>query len=104
MAWETRNGGGRYYTRSRRVDGRVVREYIGVGPLAELMAAEDAERRAERMRQRQAWNAERSELEAIESSVDRLSDALSDLTSLVLVNAGYYRHHRGGWRKRRERE
>ena len=103
MAWETRNGVGHYYTRSKRGDGRVVREYIGTGPLAELIAAQDAERRAERERKRQSWNAERGELEALESAVDRFTDTLSQLTSLLLVNAGYYRHHRGRWRKCRDR-
>jgi hypothetical protein len=30
MGWDR----GRYYTRSRKVNGRVVREYVGTGPVA----------------------------------------------------------------------
>ena len=39
MGLETRKGGGAYYYRKRRIDGRVVSEYVGsgdfAGPLAE---------------------------------------------------------------------
>jgi len=105
MAWESRNGAGHYYTRSKRVNGRVMREYVGTGLIGELAALEDAERRAEReARRRRLWNAEKSKLEALESTVDRFTHSVSELTSLLLVSAGYYRHHRGGWRKHRERK
>ena len=46
--WERRERGGLYYTRSRKVDGRVVREYVGGGILGELAAQMDAERRRRR--------------------------------------------------------
>ena len=39
MGWDK---GGRYYTRSRRVYGRVVREYIGGGRAGEGVAQRDA--------------------------------------------------------------
>jgi hypothetical protein len=37
--WERRERGSLYYTRSRRKDGRVVREYFGGGVLDEITAS-----------------------------------------------------------------
>jgi len=96
MAWETRNGGGRYYTRSKRVGGRVVREYIGTGPTAELAAEADAARRAQREQERRAWNRTKEEIEASEDALEQLREAVCGL----LADAGFYRHHRGEWRRR----
>jgi len=96
MAWETRNGGGRYYTRSKRVGGRVVREYVGTGPAAELAAEADAARRAQREQERRAWNRAKKEIEASEDALERLREAVRGL----LVDGGFYRHNRGEWRRR----
>ena len=101
MAWETRNGRGSYYTRSRRVGGRVVREYIGMGPLAEMIAAEDAERHSVRQASRAARESCKAELERAAGLVDRSWRRASSLVEAVLVSNGYHRHHRGEWRKRR---
>ena len=48
MAWER----GRYYTRSRKVNGKVLREYIGRGIAGQLAARLDALVREERERER----------------------------------------------------
>ena len=81
-----------------------MREYVGTGLIGELAAAEDAERRAERTERRDAWNAEKQELEHIDGLLGRFTEDVSYLTRMVLVDAGYYRHHRGEWRKRRVRK
>jgi hypothetical protein len=54
MGW-----GGPYYYRSRRVAGRVVNEYVGVGYVAQVAAETDAAARAERARVNQMMRAER---------------------------------------------
>ena len=101
MAWETRQRGGRYYTRSRKIGGRVVRQYIGTGPTAELIAARDAKARVERTAESAALRAEQDRLAPAEALLAEL-DALTELLAHgALVAAGYRRHHRGAWRKRR---
>jgi hypothetical protein len=102
MAWEGRaHSGNRYYTRSHKVHGRVVREYVGSGLIGELAARDDEARRrqdaeaAARVRQEQAaWKAAAAEQE----TVRRLTDGL---VAAALVAVGYHRHDRGAWRKRR---
>ena len=105
MAWEAR-GSRRYYTRSKRVNGRVVREYVGAAgaPAAELAAAADGLRRLGReaaARERHAEQARHREAEAPLVRLCALSDAL---TRAALLAAGFHQHHRGQWRRRREPE
>ena len=102
MGWETRKRGGRYYTRSRKVNGRVVREYVGGGVIGELAEQIDAEERGEREARRAASHEERrrfDELDEISGSVCR---ATGTILRAVLESAGYRQHKRGEWRKRRE--
>ena len=102
MSWEQRARGGRYYTRSKREGGRVVREYVGTGPVAELAAAQDAELRDAHRQQLKERRAEREHFQAAE---DRLVEfcALADaLARGALLLAGYHQHDRGQWRRKRE--
>ncbi len=101
MAWETRQRGGSYYTRSVRQGGQVRREYIGTGETAALIAACDERDRQARTMARASERAERERIGRADTALADL-DALTDaLARLALVAAGYHRHHRGEWRKRR---
>jgi len=65
MGWEQRERGGLYYTKSRKVNGRVIREYVGTGPLAELTAEIYTLERWHREEKVEALRAERRRLEAL---------------------------------------
>jgi hypothetical protein len=100
MAWEERERGGPYYTRSRREGGRVVREYVG-GGLAGRLASEsdriERERREERaLEEKRA----REKLEALAAPVLELEEAAAVLVRAHLIAAGCHRH-KGEWRRAR---
>ncbi|MDA2924329.1 hypothetical protein MYX65_06675 [Acidobacteria bacterium AH-259-L09] len=101
MAWETRQRGGRYYTQSRKVGGRVIREYVGAGPVGELAAAADARARAQRQAQEAAWRAEFQRIESASVPLEEFCGAVESLARVSLLLAGYHRHHRGEWRRKR---
>src|SRR5262245_34822049 len=101
MGWETRNGRGRYYTRSRRVDGRVVREYVGSSKAAGLIAQLDAHDRAQRKTELRAQRSRETSAEALNAKVAAFCELTELCVRAALVVAGYRRHHRGEWRKRR---
>lgn len=49
MGWENREGQGNYYCRSRKVRGRVSREYVGNGIIGQIAAAYDAQKRGQQV-------------------------------------------------------
>jgi hypothetical protein len=97
MGWDK----GRYYTRSRKVNGRVVREYVGAGEIAVLVAQVDALERERRETERAARRAEKARLEALDAPLNQLNDLADLLARAALVVAGFRQHKRGEWRKRR---
>jgi hypothetical protein len=100
VAWEKRERGERYYTRSRREGGRVVREYVGSGPLAELAAEEDQIRRELEEERREREREELGRLEGLAAPVLELSEAAEILAHAHLVAAGY-RKRKGEYRRAR---
>jgi hypothetical protein len=102
MAWDTRRGH-RYYYRSVRRGGRVVKEYLGTGRVAELSARLDDLTRERRAIERQDRAAERARCEVLEAQTLELIQLTDALVAATLTVAGYHRHDRGAWRRRRDR-
>jgi hypothetical protein len=102
MGWEARGCGGRlYYFRYRKVNGRVTRQYIGTGPVAELAAAADALRRADRRAVAEALRAEQARWAEAAALLKELSCAADLLARAAFLTAGYRQHSRSSWRMRR---
>ena len=100
MGWVNR-GEKRYFYRSVSVGGRSRKQYFGAGPAAELAAAADQQRQHLRV-------GERSGLRATEQAVDHACSLLHEagqwtevLVQAALLLAGFHRHDRGNWRRRR---
>lgn len=98
MAWNN----DRYYTRSKRVNGRIVREYVGTGPHADLVAKLDALNRERRAIERAEARAAEDRIIGDEQAREQLVDDLDNLADLVaaaaLLEAGFHLHKRE-WRK-----
>jgi hypothetical protein len=99
MSWETRRPGGpRYYTRTRKVAGRWVREYLGTGPRAEAAASADARERAGRQAQRAERRAERLRQQEADALLRELDHAVDVLVHAALFVGGLHKHG-GEWRR-----
>jgi hypothetical protein len=99
MGWDK----GRYYTRSKKINGRVVREYLGAGRVAELAARMDELAREKRRLDVLELRSEKGDLDSLESELQAMELRSDLLARAALLAAGYRRHNRGEWRKRRER-
>jgi hypothetical protein len=96
MAWDQN----RYYSRSFRVDGRIIRQYIGGGEAGRLAAQHDQERREKIKLRHEAANRLMSDLKAIDEIVTILCHRAELAARTAMCVAGYYQHHRGEWRRR----
>ena len=84
-----------------KVDGRVVREYLGAGAIAEVAAAGDALRRADRRAEAEANRAEQARWREALAPLLELSRVADLLARAALLAGGYHQHSRSSWRKKR---
>lgn len=100
MAWQCRKGQ-QYFYRARRVGSRVVSEYVGRGQYAELVAARDARQRAEQTAVAEQLQRFRAELVAEDRTAAGRFRVVQEVVGWALEQAGFHRHDRGNWRRRR---
>ena len=79
----------------------MVREYVGGGVLGELAARTDELKRLEREEEAAAWKEERERLDGLAGLFDEFCEDVETVTRAALLAAGFRRHKRGEWRKRR---
>lgn len=103
MGWENR-GNGRYYYRKVRHGKKVVSEYVGNGPMAEMLAhldkATEIDQQLKQMEQaeeRKAFEVDRG----LDIMIDEFGDVVRQMATAVLLTTGHYAH-RGQWRKKRD--
>jgi hypothetical protein len=101
MGWERRGGSSRYYSRSLRRDGRVVRQYVGAGEAGEAAASVDQERRAARDAEREAMRSTLGRFAEADRQVAFICEAAETAARAWLLLGGYHQHDRGAWRRRR---
>lgn len=101
MGWESRGGSGRYFTRTRRLAGRVVREYVGCGPAAEVAALLAEADHAERVAKRMKLAEERDAIAEARGATAALDRAAKEIVHSEMRAAGYHLHARSHWRKSR---
>ena len=99
MAWERG-----YYYRVRKVNGRVVREYIGGGEIGKLVAEIDALERERRQLEVLERHQEKEELAALDADLQVLNERINLAARAALLASGFHQHKRGEWRKRREQD
>ena len=102
MAWESR-GGHRYFYGAEKVDGHVVKTYVGRGTVGRIAERKVEEARQRRFKHAAAFEAEQMRLATPERSLDQLEAACHLMVEVSLRIAGYHRVDYK-WRKRRDRE
>ena len=100
MAWEQR-GNRSYYYRSVRSGTRVTKEYIGGGRVASLIAQLDETEREKKTQRRERLELDRQRWAALERPMLELDELTDLLVTAAMMAAGFRRHDRGAWRRRR---
>ena len=94
MGWETR-GNQRYYYFKQRLNGKVVSTYMGRGIVTEL---------GDGMRMLSIDTLDCERWKTQDAAEQTAFGIVEEAVRQAMTDAGYHRHKRGEWRKRREQK
>ncbi len=97
MALELRRNGRKYYYRSRRVQGRVVKEYVGGGEQGRQAAAADQAGRNARRQAARLCKEMNKDVGDLVVQLDEFDKLVDQIVICQLVGSGWRQHHRQ-WR------
>jgi len=97
MAFDKRG----YFYRSRRVGKKVRRDYFGRGVFAELAALLVDEARQKHSKGAESKKAHSTSFKAADGLLRALDSQLDLVASAYLAGAGFHRHERGPWIRRK---
>ncbi len=95
---------GKYYSRSKKVNGRIVREYVGSSYVARLSAQLDEIERERRQLAKANAKFAMDCADALDASLKEFEDLAELIAKLALVATGHHQHQRSEWRRRRARK
>ena len=93
---------GNYYYRSKRVDGRPRKIYVGGGEVGEQAAEEDRLAKIEKQEMYRQHDEQWKECSALDSSICEVIRITEGLARQALQAAGYHQHCKGDWRRTRD--
>jgi hypothetical protein len=100
VPWRWR-GKQRFFYRTTREGPRVRGVYVGNGPIAQAVAAEIEARKAARLAHREALVSQTQVYERAVAPLQRLDAEADQVLNRAMTAAGYRRHRRGPWQKRK---
>jgi hypothetical protein len=98
---ETTPSGRKYWYTNKRQGRKVRRIYLACGAAAEQAAAEAQARKQQRQQEQAVQRQEQAACDGARALIDAVIETTDLLTRAHLMVAGFHRHHRWAWRKRR---
>ncbi|WP_417381921.1 hypothetical protein [Gimesia sp.] len=100
MSWDQKKGKKKYYYRSKRVDGKSIKEYVGRGRTATEAELFDQQQHLRKQFDQRYWDLRLCLLDRASDSTDHLFMLSTILFKAILISSGFYLHKGHEWRRR----